>query len=135
MKFEPSQPSQPGACFRTSSARACKARQRAPFSTSRVVSVSRIGERKQGFPRLSLSAIFGIWFPGDTASVIGSSEQNQERQSVGLVDAKDPRAVILARKIIDAAKRGERDPALLREQGLASCSSNAWGEASPRKLP
>jgi hypothetical protein len=56
------------------------------------------------------------------------------RQAAGLVDANDPRAVILARKIIDAARRGVRDPALLREQGLTALQAHAVLQAPETPL-
>jgi hypothetical protein len=43
----------------------------------------------------------------------------------GLVDAKDPRAEIIARKIIEGAQQGERDPTRLRDQALAALSTHA----------
>ena len=52
-------------------------------------------------------------------------------KAVGLVDAKDPRAVIMAQKIIDAAQRGERDPARLREEALAALATRVGCRNQP----
>jgi hypothetical protein len=39
-----------------------------------------------------------------------------------LVDRDDPATTLVARTIIDLAKRGERDPARLRDAAVASLS-------------
>jgi hypothetical protein len=46
-------------------------------------------------------------------------------KALGLTDREDPATLLVAKKVIEAAKRGERDPERLRASVLASFSDAA----------
>jgi hypothetical protein len=54
--------------------------------------------------------------PDEIAVMMAAFEE--ALRELGLTDRKDPAALMVAERIIEAAKRGERDPARLREAAL-----------------
>ena len=58
--------------------------------------------------------------PDDVATLATAFEE--ALRALRLVDSDDPATTLVARTIIDLAKRGERDPARLRDAAVASLS-------------
>jgi hypothetical protein len=58
-------------------------------------------------------------FGPDAIAVLAVALEDTLRQ-LRLVDRNDPAATMVAKKIIELARRGERDPIRLREQAVAS---------------
>lgn len=58
--------------------------------------------------------------PDDVATLATAFEE--ALRALRLVDRDDPATTLVARTIIDLAKRGERDPARLRDAAIASLS-------------
>jgi hypothetical protein len=58
-------------------------------------------------------------FGPDTVAVLAVALEDTLRQ-LGLVDRNDPAVTIVAKTIIELARRGERDPVRLREQAIQS---------------
>ena len=56
-------------------------------------------------------------FGPDTVAVLGVALEDTLRQ-LHLVDRNDPAVTIIAKKIIELARRGERDPIRLRDQAI-----------------
>jgi hypothetical protein len=60
---------------------------------------------------------------------------NAALQTLNVADSMSPTAILIAKSIVDVAKRGERDPARLYEKGLGPCippgSSNPLGPRNP----
>jgi len=59
-----------------------------------------------------------IFGPG-TIAVLAAALEDTLRQ-LGLVDRNDPAVTMVAKKIIELARRGERDPIRLRDQAVQS---------------
>ena len=53
---------------------------------------------------------------------------------LGLVDRNDPAVTIIAKRIIELARRGERDPIRLRDEAIQSAGKGAslWSPPAPR---
>ena len=66
-------------------------------------------------PRLSASGVFSP----EEISVITTAFEDALRV-LGLANRKDPAVSMVAKRIIEIARRGERDPMLLREAVLNS---------------
>jgi hypothetical protein len=75
------------------------------------------GWRVAGMPIRSLFGE-GAFSPEDVAVITSAFEDTL--QSLGLIDRKDPAVSMVARRIIELAKSGERDPILLRDAVLKS---------------
>jgi hypothetical protein len=60
----------------------------------------------------------GAFSPEDVTALIAAFEDSL--RALGLVDRKDPAVVLVAKRIIELAKTGERNPGVLRDQTLAS---------------
>jgi len=58
-------------------------------------------------------------FGPDTVAVLAVALEDTLRQ-LRLVDRNDPAVTIVAKTIIELARRGERDPVRLREQAIQS---------------
>jgi hypothetical protein len=58
-------------------------------------------------------------FGPDTVEMLAAALEDARRQ-LGFVDRNDPAATMVAKKIIELARRGERDPIRLRDQAVQS---------------
>jgi len=58
-------------------------------------------------------------FGPDTVAVLAAALEDAVRQ-LHLVDRNDPAVTIVAKTIIELARRGERDPTRLRDQAIQS---------------
>ena len=58
-------------------------------------------------------------FGADTVAVLAVALEDTLRQ-LGLVHRNDPAVTMVAKTIIELARRGERDPIRLREQAIQS---------------
>jgi hypothetical protein len=58
-------------------------------------------------------------FGPDTIAVLAAALEDALRQ-LQLVDRNDPAATMVAKRIIELARRGERDPIRLRDQAVQS---------------
>ncbi len=66
----------------------------------------------------------GSFSPEDVTSLVAAFEDTLS--ALGLVDRKDPAVLMVARRIIDLARDGERNPAL-RDRAVQSFSNHAPG--------
>jgi hypothetical protein len=66
----------------------------------------------------------GSFSPEDVTSLVAAFEDTLS--ALGLVNRKDPAVLIVARRILDLARDGERNPAL-RDRAVQSFSNHAPG--------
>jgi hypothetical protein len=67
----------------------------------------------------------GSFSPEDVTSLVAAFEDTLS--ALGLVNRKDPAVLIVARRILDLARDGERNPARLRDRAVQSFSNRAPG--------
>ena len=73
-------------------------------------------------------------FGPDTVAMLAAALEDTLRQ-LGLVDRNDPAVTIIAKRIIELARRGERDPIRLRNEVIQSLRKGAlpsWPPPAPR---
>ena len=63
-----------------------------------------------------------VFTPEDAKVLVAVFEKTLK--ALGLVDRDDPATLLVAQKVIEAAKLGQRDPERLRSSVLASFSAN-----------